>query len=72
MRYMESVSGGGKSEIDVSTGLIRVRVVEQSLTENFGGIMGKTEIFKQEHAGQRPVRPTHSCWLFSYFYGSTP
>ena len=47
MRYMESVSGGGKSEIDVSTGLIRVRVVEQSLTENFGGIMGKTEIFRK-------------------------
>lgn len=47
MRYMESVSGGGKSEIDVSTGLIRVRVVEQSLTENFGGITGKTEIFRK-------------------------
>lgn len=47
MRYMESVSGGGKSEIDVSTGLIRVRVLEQSLTENSGGIMGKTEIFRK-------------------------
>ena len=24
-----------------------MRVVEQSLTENFGGIMGKTEIFRK-------------------------
>ena len=45
MRYMESVSGGGESEIDVSTGVIRV--IERSLTEDFGGIMGKVEIFRK-------------------------
>ena len=32
----------------------------------------KTKNFKQERARRCAARPTRSCWLFSYFYGSTP
>ena len=39
-----------------------------SLAHNFE----KTKNFKQERARRCAARPTRSCWLFSYFYGSTP